>query len=52
MIILIKKVTSCKIKCAIDETQPINNMLNWWKGNGPDFESSICIFDLALKFNL
>jgi hypothetical protein len=47
-------VNECKNQCIENENQPIHSMINWWKlnENSIDFESSMCLIDMALENNL
>jgi len=38
----------CKNQCLKDRKRPFERMFNWWKENGTDFESTLCLLDAAL----
>ena len=43
---------SCLLICMHKKKRSIKVLVNWWKRNSFDFESSICIFNKALKYDL
>ncbi len=43
---------SCFNQCLMDKERPIKLLVDWWKMNSFDFDSSICILDIALKYDL
>ena len=49
------KIESCLNQCTRsikNEERPIEMLVRWWKEKSFDFDSSICILDIALKYDL
>jgi len=44
---------TCSYQCTIETKQrPIKMLVDWWNENSFDFESSICMLNMALKYDL
>jgi hypothetical protein len=48
----LSKLDSCFDQCAHKEERPIKKLVDWWKINSFDLDSSICILNIALKYDL
>jgi hypothetical protein len=45
-------VMACVNACIIKDNKPLESLSKWFEKNANDFESSICLLDMALKYGL